>query len=436
MRQTILLPLVFIIGCSGANPVEEISIAGDVSQVSIEKYVPKQGDWPGWRGPNHDGSTVSSPPPLTWSEEENVVWKSAVPGRGHASPVLVGDLILLSTAIESKEEQLLVAYRRDTGKEAWQLTLHEGGFPSERELHQKGTNANGTVACDQEHAYIAHLNDRSVIASAVSFDGKLVWQTKLGAFRSKFGYAPSPLIYGSYVIFAADNGGGGYLTAVNRKTGEIAWRKQRSSKSSYSSPVLANVAGKDQLLISGGDEISSYNPATGEKLWSCPGASEATCGTIVWKDDTVFCSGGYPDQQTLAIKADGSSEILWTNNTKIYEPSMLVVGDELYGTSDKGIIFCWNTNTGELNWKKRVGGSFSASPILCEGNIYAVKASGEAIVFKANAEKYEELASNPLGDDSYASPALCDGKLYLRVGTNEDGQRQEYLYCLAEPEEK
>ncbi len=419
------------LGCARPAPVEEIQVANEVSKVSLEEYVADANDWPGWRGPNHDGSTLSSPPPKEWSEVENVVWKTAVPGRGHASPVVRANLVILSTAIEELQQQLLIAYYRKTGEEAWRVILHEKGFPTDGEMHLKSTNANGTVACDQEHAYIAYLNDNAIVASAVDFKGKIVWQTKLGPFNSKFGYAPSPILFGPYVIFAADNSGGGYLAAVNRKTGEIAWRKHRSNVSTYSSPVVANMAGKDQLLISGGDEISSYDPSTGEKIWSCPGASEATCGTVVWKGDTVFCSGGYPGQQTLAVKADGSSEILWSNKTKIYEPSMLVVGDELYATSDKGIVYCWNANTGNMNWKKRVGGSFSASPIFCDGCIYALNSSGEMIVFKATAEGYQELARNQLGDDGYASPALCNGSLYLRIGEGEGRDRQEHLYRIA-----
>ncbi|CAN0350663.1 unnamed protein product, partial [Ectocarpus sp. 4 AP-2014] len=271
--------------------------------------------------------------PLEWNQTENVLWRTPVPGRGHGSPVVVGDRVFLSSAEESEERQLMVAFDRLSGDELWRLTLHEGGFPPPSQVHQKGTDANSTIACDNKHAYVAYLNQGSITASAVTHSGELAWQTKLGAFDSKFGYAPSPIVHGPYVLFAADNWGGGYLAAVDRTTGKIAWRKKRSSTSTYSSPIVAHVSGKDQLLISGDDKICSYSPSTGELLWSCRGCSEATCGTPVWNEDTVFASGGYPGQQTIAVRADGSAEVLWTNQVKVYEPSMLVVGKEIYATN-------------------------------------------------------------------------------------------------------
>lgn len=427
-RLTLLL-LIACVGCGRSVAVEEIQVTG--AEAVLAAYEPAADDWPGWRGPERNGMTKSSPPPTSWSATENVLWKTPVPGRGHASPVVVGDRVFLSTAEEDAERQLLVAFDRVSGEELWRTTLHDGGFPDARDIHQKASDANGTVACDGERVYIAYLNSDSIIASAVDLEGQVLWQKKLGAFSSKFGYAPSPVLYGSYVIFAADNWGGGYLAAVHRETGEIAWRKKRSLSSTYSSPVVARVAGRDQLLISGDDQVASYDPATGDLIWSCRGASEATCGTLVWNDDVVFASGGHPGRQTLAIRADGSKEILWSNRTKIYEPSMLVVGEAIYAASDKGIVYCWDSETGEEHWKQRVGGSFSASPIYCEGLIYAQKASGEMLVFRATPEKYDEVASNRLGEETLASPALCGGRLYLRVASWDGDDRQEHLYCIA-----
>lgn len=429
-RRFVPLLLILCVGCSRSVAVEEIR-ANEAAHATLAAYKPAPDDWPGWRGPSRNGEATSPAPPLNWSESSNVVWKTPVPGRGHGSPVVVGDRVFLSTAEESDQRQLLVAFDRSSGEEVWRVTLHEGGFPDSSVIHQKGTDANGTVACDDERAFIAYLNSDSIIASAVDFNGKIVWQTTLGAFSSKFGYAPSPVLHGPYVIFAADNWGGGYLAAVHRETGEIAWRKKRSSTSTYSSPVIARVAGRDQLLISGDDEIASYDPATGEKRWSCRGASEATCGTLVWNEDAVFASGGHPGRQTLAVRADGSGEVLWSHGVKIYEPSLLVVGDELYGTSDRGIAYCWDSRTGEEHWRERVGGSFSASPVYCDGLVYAQKASGEMIVFRATPDGYEEVASNRLGEETLASPALCEGRVYLRVASWDGDDRKEHLYCVA-----
>lgn len=427
----------FVVGCGRTSPVQEIAVTPVANTVTVADYTPAANDWPGFRGPQRNGITNSPAPPLTWSEEKNVLWKSPVPGRGHASPVLIGDQIILGTALESEQQQWMISFDRATGAERWRVMLHEGNFPTEREMHNKATHANGTVAFDGEHLFVAHLNNRSITASAVTLDGEIAWQKKLGEFQSKFGYAPSPLVHGPYVILAADHRGGGYLTALHRQSGEIAWLKQRPMANSYSSPTVINVAAKDQLLISGNNEIISYDPATGEQQWSCPGASDATCGTIIANDkDVIFVSGGHPAKQTLAIRADGSAEILWSNKVKTYEPSMLLVGSELYAVTDKGIAYCWDSLTGKQHWRERMNGAFSASPILCDGKIYALSDSGEMIVFTATPDAYEELARNQLGDDAYASPALSEGKLYLRIGSRQNGERQEHLYCIGTADAK
>lgn len=431
MRTLLLLLSLGLVGCSRLDPVEEISVDKSTPPTTAVSYQPPADDWPGWRGPLRNGVATSTTAPTRWSEAENIAWKSPVPGRGHASPVVVGDLVVLSTAEEKEERQLMIAFDRATGDAAWRTVLHEGKFPSQGELHQKGTNANGTVAFDGEHLFIAHLNGGEIVASAVTLAGEIAWQTTLGPFQSKFGYAPSPVLHGGYALFAADHRDGGFLAAVDRTTGDIAWRKQRPAESSYSSPVVAKVAGRDQLLISGANTIRSYDPNNGDQLWSAAGCSEATCGTLVWNDGTVFASGGYPGKQTVAVRADGSGEVLWDNNLKVYEPSMLVVGDSLYATDDRGAAYCWDAATGEQQWRKRLGGSFSASPVLCDGKIYAVNASGTTFIFEATPDGYQEIAQNQLGEDTYASPAICGGRVYLRVGSGDGDARQEFLYCIA-----
>lgn len=433
MRKLFLLAAVACAGCGRTSAVEEVHVSAPPSDKQADAYQPAQSDWPCWRGPQRNGA-VATADSLGWVADAEVVWQAAVPGRGHASPSVVGDLVILSSADEENQKQFMIAFNRQTGEQSWKIVLHETGFPDASEIHQKGTDANATVACDDQHAYVAHLTSKSIVASAVDFDGNLVWQTRLGDFASKFGYAPSPVVYGSTVIFAADNWGGGYLAAVDRKTGEIVWRKKRSFTSTYSSPVVANVAGRDQLLITGDNQVASYDPATGEPLWSCRGGSEATCGTVVWDDQVVYASGGYPGQQTLAVRADGSAEVLWSHRVKVYEPSMVVIGDAIFAANDRGLAYCWDRATGKELWKKRVGGSFSASPIYGGDEILSIKADGKLVVFKASREGYEEVCSRQLGDDAYASPAFAGDQLFVRVGTYDSSDnRQEVLYCLAAP---
>jgi hypothetical protein len=306
--------------------------------------------------------------------------------------------------------------------------IHQGGWPSPRDVHKKGTHANGTIACDGARLFIAMLHSDAILATALDPAGETLWQREIGKFVSKFGYAPSPILYQSLVIFAADNQGGGYIAALDAESGQIAWRVSRGNVSSYSSPVVANVGGRDQLLISGCDAVSSYDPATGQPLWSTRGTAESTCGTIVATSDRIFASGGYPQQETLCLSSDG--ERLWTNDTKVYEPSLLVAGQWLFAVKDDGIALCWSIESGDLLWKKRLGGNVSASPILVGERIYVSNLEGQTFVFRA-AERYEPIAVNQLGDDCYASPAVSGNELFLRIGVGSGDDRREQVVCIA-----
>jgi outer membrane protein assembly factor BamB len=388
-----------------------------------------ENDWGGWRGPGGDGIAAPQEIVTTWDETTNVLWRADVPGRGHSSPIVVGDLVFLATAIKAEETQCVIAYYRVDGTEQWRTVLHRGGFPASGEVHQKATNANGTIASDGRHLYIAMLNSKAIIASALDLDGKLLWQQEVGKFASRFGYAPSPVLYKSLVIFAADNAGGGYLAALDGASGKVAWRVSRGRFDSYSSPAIANVGGRDQLLISGCDAVTSYDPATGEELWRTPCIAEATCGTIVTKGDRILASGGFPEMETVCLSAQG--EMIWSNSEQIYEPSMIVSGDYVVGVNDDGVATCWEIESGEQQWKKRLGGNFSASPVLVDDLVIVPNLEGSTFVFRAG-EEFEEIAENRLGDDAYASPAVAGGQIFLRIGVGKGTDRHEQLVCIGD----
>lgn len=241
---------------------------------------------------------------------------------------------------------------------------------------------------------------------------------------------PSPILYGTTVIVAADYEKGGWIAAFDGKSGDEVWRTKRPFMLSFSSPVVADVAGREQLLISGCSLVASYDPQTGKPLWDVEATTMATCGTIVWDGDLIFASGGYPKPETVCIRADGSKEVLWTNSQKCYEQSMMAVDGYVYCLTDKGVAYCWRGSDGEEMWKERLSGPVSASPVLVGDTIYQSNEGGTTFVFKANPERFEEVAVNRLGDESFASPAICGGRIYLRVADNSGNNRQEYLYCI------
>lgn len=418
-------------GCgAGRTAVEVVSVEeSGVEITEVQARLDPVTDWPAWRGINGNGIAQAQSAPTVWSEQENVRWIVDVPGRGHGSPTVVDDLVLLATADDQAQKQMLLAFDRATGEPRWEQTIHEGNFPSKREIHRKSTNANSTVACDGEHCFIAFFNNGKVTASALDLDGEIAWQQELGGFVSRFGFAPSPILYKSLVIFAVDNAGGGYIAACDAKTGEIAWRVKRPAMNSHSSPIVATVGGKDQLLISGCELVASYDPNTGKENWSTKGTSQTTCGTMVVSGDRVFAAGGYPDREVVCLSASGKR--LWDQREKIYEPSMIAVGENIFAVSDNGIAYCWSAQDGNELWKKRLGGQFSGSPTLCGNNLYVSDLSGKTYVFQASGEGYTEVAVNQLGSDSYACPTIVEGEIYLRVGVSTKDSRQERLACIA-----
>lgn len=435
-------PVLWVIGSLltfGCGPRRDAVSVTEISatDVSIAKAAPLEfapGDWPMWRGPRGDGTALEADPPTVWSADAGVVWIADVPGRGHSSPIVVGDQVVLATADEGTETQSVIALSRETGELRWQTKISQGGFPGSGKMHAKSTHANGTLACDNAALYVSLLHHDAIHLTSLDLQGKILWSTEVGPFESKFGYAASPLPYRSAVIVAADHQGGGYLAALDRASGKILWRRTRPAVSSYSSPLIASIAGRDQLVISGGGRLTSYDPATGETLWDCEAIAEATCGTPVTDGQHVFASGGYPERETVCVAADGSARVVWRDRTKVYEPSLVVAGDGLFTVSDDGVATCWRKSDGKVAWRERLGGSYSASPVVCGSRIYVPNLAGETIVFEATTEAYRELARNRLGDDVYASPAVSGNELFLRVGFGSGGARREKLVRIAQPD--
>ena len=427
-----ILATIASIGCR-RNQVEEISLESSGLEIREQGTSLAETDWPSWRGPDGNGIALDQPIVTQWDGQTNVIWDAGIPGRGHGSPVIVGDSVYLATALEAPQRQVVMAFDNQTGDLRWQETAHEGGFTGEGQMHAKGSHANSTVACDGQHVYAVFLNAGKIHVTAFDTDGGRRWQTDVGSFRSKFGFAPSPVLFRSSVLIAADHMDGGYLAALDRGTGQIVWRTPRPALSSYSSLCVTEVAGIPQILISGCDQVASYDPMTGKAKWSCAGTTEATCGTVISDGTRVFASGGYPGHETLCVLGDGTAEVVWRNSVGVYEPSLLLANNNLFAVTDNGIAYCWDAQTGQLMWRQRLRGSFSASPVLCNGLILVSNLNGETYIFEAKGDEYREVAKNKLGDDCYTSFAINKGRLFTRVGVGQGEQRRERLYCLGAP---
>ena len=392
-------------------------------------------DWPWWRGPNRNGVANGPAPPVRWSATENVVWKVSVPGRGHGVPTVVGDRVYLPTADDDHQIQSVLAFDRKTGDVVWHKDVNKGGFPAQ--IHPHNSHATPTIAVVGDRIFAVFYHHDSIQVTALDHDGNQLWQESAGSYRPekhRFGYAPSPSIYLGTVIISAEADTGSYLVALDGETGAERWRTPRPQNNTFSSPTVGQVAGQHLLLISGHDRITAYDPATGRSLWFCPATTRATCGTLVWDGDLVFGSGGYPKAETVCVRVQGDSgTVVWSNQTKCYEQSLVAHNGYLYAVNDGGIAYCWRTADGEEMWKERLpGGPVSASPVLAGNRIYMSNERGTTYVFSTNPDAFKLLGTNQLGDDAFSTPSISGGRIYLRVGKTEGDQRREYLYCIGE----
>ena len=385
-------------------------------------------DWAGWRGPTRDGvAPTGETLPLTWSNESNVLWEADVPGRGHGSPCVAGNTIYLATCDEGDGSQAVLAYDRETGRRLWQQQVHAAGGMRKNE---RSTAASATVACDGNAVYIAFPNGGRLVATALSLDGKLLWQTPISDYEIHQGYGASPLLYSNLVIISADNKSGGAIAALDRSSGKVVWRVERPATPNYPSPIVHHLFGRDQLIMTGCDKVASYDPENGEVIWEIEGATTECVTTTVTDGERIYSSGGYPRNHVAAIRADGSGTIDWDLGQRLYVPSMIYHDGHLYAVLDAGIAVCWNSATGEERWKQRLGGTFSASPVLVGDTILVTSEEGISHLFRATPEGFESLGENSLGDQVFASPAVCDGRLYFRVADFEGDVRRERLVCV------
>ncbi len=390
-------------------------------------------DWPVWRGPSGMGiAAADAAPPLTWSDGAQIRWKTPLPGRGHSTPIVFGNTIVLTTADEAQEIQSVLAFRRDTGEPIWKTDVHRGAFPSR--IHRKNTHASPTAAFDGERIFVLFFQGGNVQLSALSpSDGSILWTKNTGPFRGQFnfGYGASPLIHDDLVIVSSDFPRGGYLAAFRRTDGDEVWRVPRSEATSYSSPIVARTGGRDQLVLSGAGQVNAYDPSNGRLLWSAEAGTKATCGTLIWDDERVYASGGYPGKQTVAVRSDGSTQVVWSHRVKCYEQSMLIHDGHIYAVADGGIAYCWDAESGRQKWVERLGGGdISASPVLVGDRIYATFERGLTVVFRANPSRFEKLGQSQLGDETFATPLFLGDRVYLRIAENSGRDRREYLVCV------
>ena len=407
-------------------------------------YIPgTAADWPAWRGPHATGSVDSGNPPIHWSETENVKWKVPVPGTSSSTPIIIGDRLVFQTAInlpgteqgstggESRRSMSrrpagdynfdLVCLDRHTGQTLWQTTVckslpHEGHHPDHG-------FASFSPVTDGTHLW-ASFGSRGVYC--LDLDGNLVWSREMPPMkmRAGFGEGSSPALAGDALIVVADQEGDSFIYALDKKSGDILWKRERDEQTSWSTPVVLNVNDRLQVVVNATNFVRSYDVKTGEVVWQCSGQTENVIPTPVPGDGMIYCTSGYRGSNLMAIRADrtgdlsGTDAIAWqVDKDTPYVPSPLLHDGRIYVLSaNRGVVSCFRASDGTpLFQRESLEGirSVYASPIGVQDRIYFAGREGAIVVLKA-ADKLEILATNTLDDGFDASPVVVGDQLYLK----------------------
>ena len=383
-------------------------------------------NWPGWRGPRGDGTSAEPQVPERWSGTENVAWKIEAPAESHASPIIWDDRVYLVGTDLARNTRLLRAHDRKTGKQLWEQTVAES--PLERK-HKLNSYASSTPATDGEKIYVSFLDQKQMLIAAYDFNGKELWKVQPGPFSSVHGYCSSPVLYQDKVIINGDHDGDSYLVALDRTTGKTVWKTSRENHTrSYCTPIIREINGRVQMMLSGNKCVASYDPETGVRQWVIDGPTEQFVASLVYSHDLLFVTGGFPDKHILAINPAGTgnvtdSHVVWRHERRgvSYVPSPVVVGDYFVVASDDGIATCFEATSGRLLWQERMGRHYSASLITANGLIYFLDDDGVMKAIKPG-PKVDVVSENQLGESCYASPAISQGQLYIRGSS--------HLYCI------
>ena len=417
--------------CMAAHPSAKLVSASE-GWDDLPAVKPADTDWPWWCGPNfHHIAKVGKNPPLEWSEDKNVVWKTAIPGKGYATPCIVAGKMYVPTGDKKTKTIKMLCLDCQTGKKLWETEMYKGKLPK---MHAHNSYATTTPACDGERVFFSFQTSDAIRLIALDLKGKILWDKAVAPFKSVQGYGASPVIYKSAVIVAADGSPPGHIAAFHRKTGKVIWRVKRpKNNENYSSPIIATIGGRDEMIIIGmGSALGkgktmSYDPNTGKELWKCDGPASYAASTATVSGNIVYVSGGYPQKSLVAIQVRaGKATVKWRHkDTKVaYVPTPLVSDGLLYSIYDKtGLMRCYDSKTGAVIWNSgsKMRGQYYSSPVLAGDRIYIFDRKGAGYVLQAG-RKFKLLKKNKLSEGMFATPVFIGDLMYLRT--------MKSVYCI------
>ncbi len=411
--------------------------------------------WPQWRGPNGDGTTSATGLPVSWSTTENVVWRTKLPSWAAATPIIWGDTVFVTSAEEgsslnrpnsrlfeggdaNRDQLYLIAVDRKTGKVRWQQSIGHGN-----RIGNKQNMASPSPVTDGERVWVANGHGE---LRAFDFSGRLIWmrdmQKDYGKFGVQFGYASSPLLHEGVLYLQNLQGmytdDPSYVLAIDASDGRTIWKVDRptdgehETPDSYSTASLAKVGDGFILIVAGAGYVTGHDLETGEEIWRGGGLNPnnarnyRTISSALVVDDIVLV----PSRRRpfIAFRTDGKGDVteskkLWSTDYGPDVPTPTSDGERLYIIDDRGIALSLKVRDGSTVWdRSRIEpGTYSASPLLADGKIYAISEEGTTTVLKAG-DVFEILAVNRLDDYTLASPAAAGNQIFIRTA--------EYLYCI------
>jgi outer membrane protein assembly factor BamB len=403
-----------------------------VSVVSASSPEQSESIWPGWRGPRADGHSLEKGLPVRWTGE-SVAWKTPLKGWGQSSPVIWGDRIFLTTALEKGRERIVFCVNRKSGTIEWEKTAWTG---DPEPTHAMNGWASATCAADAERVYA--FFGRGGGLHCYTHEGVHVWSRDLGSLEGPWGTAACPVVVGELVIQNCDADKDARLMAFDRKTGKDVWSAPRAPNRGWSTPVLIEASGRKELVLNGHTGTIAYAPETGKELWTCACAQGRGEPTVTPANGLLYVANGLPGGGLYSIRPGGSGDVTPTHRVWIAArggrdtPSPIVLGTTVLIMSLRpDVLTAYDAASGQELWKQRVGGQVSASPISYEGRAFFMNESGETIVVDPKSEE-KIVGRNSVGGSKgelfRATITPLGGQLFIRS--------DKFLYCVGKPPAK
>jgi outer membrane protein assembly factor BamB len=424
----------FTVAISAFSEADQVYLRGLTKPAEA---VVADGAWPAFRGPGGMGVSGATGLPVEWDTDQNVAWKTALPGAGASTPIVFGDRIYLtaytgyfvpgeSGGSPDQLKRHLLALRLEDGRILWDKAI-PAKLPEEESIRDHGFAAS-SVAVDEERIYV-FFGKTGVFA--FDHDGNQLWHADVGSKTSGWGSAASPVLYKDMVFINASVESES-LVALDRRTGEERWRAG-GIREAWNTPLVVTAdSGREELVVPTAGTVYAFDPQSGQPLWSCKtDIGWYMVPSAIAADGVIYCLGGRSGTAALAIRAGGSGDVtathrLWTSQKGSNVSSPVYLDGHLYWTHEsREIAYCAVAATGEVVYEERLprSGQFYASALLADGRLYYLTRGGKTFVLAAKPQ-FEQLAVNDLSDRSVfnASPAVAGNRLLIRS--------DKFLYCL------